>query len=152
MIVVNGVVSDAVKQKLLAGETDTVAHRHGNLIIAGYGGSDGNIWDAYANPIEQGSISSSTGGESDNTTRLRTKGHTPVKPGAKYKFETNLARVFIIEYADTTSKPIGSSGWKTTPFTYTMGETTNYIRLTLAHESNSAIGVGEFEWMKITEV
>lgn len=41
MIVVNGFVSDEVKEKLLAGGTDEVARRHGNLIIAGgFGGMD----------------------------------------------------------------------------------------------------------------
>lgn len=39
MIVVNGTVSDELKAKLKTGKTDTVAHRFGNLIVAGYCGA-----------------------------------------------------------------------------------------------------------------
>ena len=35
MIVINGFVSDKVKQRLLEGETHPTARRHGNLILAG---------------------------------------------------------------------------------------------------------------------
>lgn len=35
MIVINGTVSDSLKESLMAGETDELAHRYGNLIVAG---------------------------------------------------------------------------------------------------------------------
>ena len=111
--------------------------------------SDGNLWSPILNPVVQGSISSSTGGESDSNSRLRTQGYIKVEPNTTYEFNSNLARIFVIEYSDTTSKPIASSGWKNVPFTYKTNANANYIRMTLANESNSSIKVTDFEWLRI---
>ena len=114
--------------------------------------SGGNLWNPAVNPIEIGSISSSTGGESASTTRLRNIGYIKVQPNTTYKFSSNLPRLFIIEFSAEGEKPVGSSGWKNVPFEYTTTASTQFIRMTLAHETNSAITVDDFEWLKIEVV
>ena len=117
--------------------------------IAGNAADDGDLFDITKNPVVQGSISSSTGGESSSTTRLRIAGFIKVQPNTAYTFSSNLARLFVIEYATETDKPCENSGWKDAPFTYTTTADTKYIRLTLAHATNSTIVVDDFEWLKI---
>ena len=117
-------------------------------IKCGYS-DNGNLWNPAQNPIVQGSLSSQTGGESDSTTRLRCEGYIKVEPNTAYTFESNVPRVFIIEYGEINTKPIDSSGWVTMPKTLTTSENTNYIRFTLAATGNAAITVDDFEWLKI---
>ena len=155
MIVINGSVTDELKQHLMQGGTHPVARIHGNLIIAGGNDVDmvvKNLWNPGKNPVEQGSISSSTGGESTSTTRLRNAGYINVKPSTTYKFDSNIARVFVIEFSEEGEKPVDSSGWMDMPVTYTTTATTQHIRLTLANTGNTNIDVDDFEWLKIEEV
>lgn len=111
-----------------------------------------NIWNPAINPIELGSISSSTGGESSSTTRLRNVGYIKVEPNTTYMFECNVERLFIIEFSEQGVKPVDSSGWKTVPFTYTTSADTKYIRFTIANQNNTTITVNDFKWLTIKQV
>ena len=149
MIVINGSVTDEIKQRLLAGKSCPPSRRHANLIIAGGNFADGNIWSPATNPIEQGSIVSSSGNDSGSATRLRTNGYIKVLPNTTYVFESNLARAFVLQYDEGKGAPIATNSWQTFPFKVTTSPSTHYIRMTFAHDGNAEIVVDDFEWMKI---
>ena len=152
MIVINGTVSESIKQTLMNGGTHPVSKRYGNLIVAGGNLGDGNIWSPSVSPIVSGSVSSSTGANSSSSSRLRTEGYIKVEVGTTYRFDSNMFKIFVIEYGED-QKNIGkSSGWKNTPFEYTVSEGCAYIRMTLANEGDPKVSEEDFEWLKIVKV
>ena len=112
--------------------------------------SDGNLYNPAVNPIEVGSISSSTGVDVGGTTRLRTNGHIKVQSNTTYTFDCNLAKLFIIPY-DTNKEVMKSksSGWKTTPFTWTIPTDCEYIRMSIANTDDSNVTADDFKWLRI---
>lgn len=154
MIVINGTVSDEIKQHLCCGGTHPVARRHANMIIAGGFLSEVNLWNPTKNKIELGAVASSDGEESASSSRLRTDGYIAVEPNTTYTISTNIAYVYVLEYgADKTYLKL-SSGWKRSPYTFTTGATTGNIRLVLAVTSSGSTNmtVSDFEWLKVVKV
>lgn len=84
MIVVNGLVSNELKEHLCEGGAHSVARRHGNLIIAGgnFANERGfeNLWNPTKNKIEIGAVSSSDGKDSGSNSRLRAASYIDVEP------------------------------------------------------------------------
>ncbi len=117
---------------------------------SGGGSFESNIYDAELNPVEQGTITSSTGADGSSATRLRTKGFVEVKPKTPYCITTNVDRVFVIECAED-QNPIDNSGWASSPYLFVTRSDCHYIRITFANSSNSAITLDDFEYLKIEE-
>lgn len=122
-----------------------------DIVITATGSSGGeavDIYDPEANPVEQGTIASSTLVDGNSATRLRVKGFIPVKANTPYRMSTNVGKVFVIQ-CTAEQKAIENSGWKTLPYVFITGSTCEYIRITLANTSNTAITTADFEWLKI---
>jgi len=92
-----------------------------------------HTWQSSQNPIVQGSINS-LGEDTTDTSpnypkRVRTSGYISVQPSTEYKCNSNLM-VGIYEY-DADQVYIGNNGWQSTPYTFTTGATTYFIRVAL---------------------
>lgn len=133
---------------LLEGTEKGYAQGYSACRTAIFDGCD--VYDAAKNPVEQGSISSSTGGDTNSATRLRTKGFIEVKPQIAYKVSTNVERVFALQLSSA-QKALASSGWQSPPYTFLAEDDCTYVRITLSNASNSAIDESAFEWMTIEE-
>ena len=108
-----------------------------------------NIYDPIANPVESGTISSTNGAESAATNRLRIQGYIDVIPNMAYTINTNIERVYVIQF-DASGAVVGKSGaWQELPHTFLTQASCASIRITLSKASNSAISVSEFEYMTI---
>ena len=115
------------------------------------GGGSGelvNIYDTTVNPIERGSINATSGADTTAGTRLRTQGHITVQPNTAYKINTNIYKVFVIQYT-ASGTVITNSGWQTSPFVFAAGKDCASIRIVMANSSDSSIQVSEFEYMTI---
>lgn len=114
-----------------------------------------NIYDPSLNPIEQGAIGSSDGQDTSSGTRLRTRGYIPVSPSTEYKIDTDMARVFVLEYGFNWSGGAPTylnvySGWKDAPYTFTTSGSTLFIRIVLDN-NNSSVTTSDFGWMTLVD-
>ena len=110
-----------------------------------------NIYDPAQNPIEQGSISSSTGQDGSSDTRIRTNGYIPVTGGADYAINCNISRVYCHFYNSAKSFISGKSvGWVDTPYVVTVPSNAAYMRLVFCYYSGN-IRPAELLWMTIVQ-
>lgn len=82
--------------------------------------------------IEQGAIPSSSGDNTNSSTRIRTNGYILVEPDTEYTFDSNMSRIYIFAYSSNDiSGYLGvnkASNWQTMPYTYTTPSNCRYIR------------------------
>lgn len=114
-----------------------------------------NLYDRTANPIEQGAIGSSDGQNTSSGTRLRTRGYISVSPSTEYKIDTDMARVFVLEYGFNWGGGAPTylnvySGWKDAPYTFTTSGSTLFIRIVLDN-NNSSVTTSDFGWMTLVD-
>lgn len=90
--------------------------------------------------IEQGSISSSNGENTQDTStnRIRTHGYIPISDSYTYQINCNIARVYVYYY-DASKTMIGNSGGWLTPLPTTVTPTTNskYMRMVISKSSGT---------------
>ena len=150
MIIINGFVSDEIKQRLLSGGTHPVARRHANLIIAGGNFANRNLYDPTQNPIEVGAIASANGNNTTVLNRLRTATYIKVKPNTSYTVSTNMNKVYVFEYTDDKTY-LKSNGWTNVPYTFKTSEQTENIRIVMITNDNKTV-IDDFQWLRIEEV
>lgn len=129
-------------------QTDLISQIRSALNGKVAGGEPVNIFDVTVNPIERGSINSSSGANTTAGTRLRTQNHISVTPNVAYTVTTNIDKVFIIQY-DSAGSVTSTSGWRTIPCTFATEPDCESIRITLANANDSTITVSVFEYMTI---
>ena len=100
-----------------------------------------SIYNAAANPIEQGNIASASGQDTTNNynTRLRTNGYIAVTEGRAYRIDTNVFRVYCYFYDSTQAFLTGQSvGWVTPlPDNVTVPAGAAYMRMVLAKSTGN---------------
>ena len=117
-------------------------------VAAGNGEGVVNIYDSEQNPVERGTISSTTGEDSTSSTRLRTSGYIEVKPSHVYRVSSNIARVYVIQF-DSNYEVVGTGAWKNSPYLFVSHDSCAYIRITLSNVGNTSITMSNFEWLKV---
>lgn len=115
-----------------------------------------NLFDRDTVGIEQGAISSSTGGNSSRNDRCRTTGYVPVKPNAQYTLSVSIAneqnpRLYVMEYSgQNISNYIGSSnGWQNNNYTFVTGASTEYLRFVCAHATDVTMTASDVNWVML---
>ena len=106
-------------------------------------GGGKNVYDAVGNPIAQGNISSSSGGNSSSNAayRVRCSDYTRVDPEAAYTISSNVEYAFVYFY-NSEKEYLTHSAWQRTDagHSFTTPQNAAYMRFVLAHTTASASG------------
>ena len=110
-----------------------------------------NLYNRVANPIISGAIASADGQDTASNSRCCTSSFIPVKISTTYTVSSDIAKVFVLEYASDKSYLNIYSGWKTatTGYTFTTSANTRYIRLVFAKSNDGKITPGEISWVQV---
>lgn len=106
--------------------------------VKAYIGLD-NLYSFSKNPLEQGDLDSSTGGEYASTSRVRAKGYIAVSPSTNYEIKFDIDQVYILQYGSSQNYLNIKSGWQSSGYTFTTDASTQYIRIAFRYTDNRTV-------------
>lgn len=109
-------------------------------------GDDVNLFDEK---FESGTLSSTDGTSTSNSTRIRSINYNNITPGASYIFNCNgMDSVIVFEY-DKNKAFLKSSGFQTLPYIFTASSNMAFYKLVLAKNNSPTITANDVSKAKL---